>query len=194
MAEQTEDVHTDDHEDTPGYKPPAEKPLHEIVKADAEDESLQKYKQALLGNVEGGPAIPFDDDPRRVIVKKLAILVEGRPDMELDLTKNDKLSLTLKEGCTYRVKIYFFVQREIVTGLKYVQKTSRKGINVDKDVCMVGSYGPKMEVQSYTTKPEEAPTGMLARGNYTMKSLFTDDDKNEHLKWEWNLEIKKDWE
>ena len=58
---------------------------------------------------------------------------------------------------------------------------------------MVGSYGPKAEVQSYTTAPEQAPSGMLARGTYIVKSLFTDDDKNEHLKWEWQLELKKDW-
>lgn len=64
---------------------------------------------------------------------------------------------------------------------------------VDKMNHMVGSYGPKKELQSYTTPPEEVPSGMLARGHYTNKSLFTDDDKNEHLKWEWNLEIKKDW-
>lgn len=34
---------------------------------------------------------------------------------------------------------------------------------------------------------------MLARGSYSVTSLFTDDDKNEHLKWEWAFEIKKDW-
>jgi len=65
---------------------------------------------------------------------------------------------------------------------------------VDSTKYMVGSYGPKQEVQSYTTPVEEAPSGMLARGSYTVKSLFTDDDKHEHLKWEWTLEIKKDWE
>ncbi len=59
---------------------------------------------------------------------------------------------------------------------------------------MVGSYGPKKELQFYVTNPpEEAPSGMVSRGTYTIKSLFTDDDKNEHLKWEWSLEIKKDW-
>lgn len=36
-------------------------------------------------------------------------------------------------------------------------------------------------------------SGMLARGGYSVTSLFTDDDKNEHLKWEWAFEIKKDW-
>jgi len=62
---------------------------------------------------------------------------------------------------------------------------------VDSRTDMVGSYGPKNELQSFTAKPEQAPSGMLARGTYTVKSLFTDDDKNEHLKWEWKLEIKK---
>lgn len=58
---------------------------------------------------------------------------------------------------------------------------------------MLGSYPPKKDIQSYTTPSEEAPSGMMARGTYTIVSLFTDDDKNEHLKWEWTFEIKKDW-
>lgn len=58
---------------------------------------------------------------------------------------------------------------------------------------MVGSYAPKEDVQSYTTPMEDAPSGMIARGHYTVKSLFTDDDNNEHLKWEWSFNIKKDW-
>lgn len=64
---------------------------------------------------------------------------------------------------------------------------------VDKMSHMVGSYPPKVTIQSYTTPYEEAPSGMLARGTYSVKSLFTDDDKNEHLKWDWTFEIKKDW-
>ena len=40
----------DDVETTPGYKPPAEKTLKDIMTADQEDESLRKYKQALLGD------------------------------------------------------------------------------------------------------------------------------------------------
>lgn len=47
---------------------------------------------------------------------------------------------------------------------------------------MVGSYAPKKELQSYTTPVEDAPSGMLARGHYTVNSLFTDDDGHEHLK------------
>lgn len=58
---------------------------------------------------------------------------------------------------------------------------------------MVGSYPPKKEIQSYTTPSEDAPAGMIARGSYIVSSLFTDDDKHEHLNWEWSFDIKKDW-
>lgn len=58
---------------------------------------------------------------------------------------------------------------------------------------MVGSYPPKHELQSYLTPSEDAPSGSLSRGSYSVSSLFTDDDKNVHLKWEWTFEIKKDW-
>uniref|UniRef100_A0A2H1WBL7 SFRICE_022130 n=1 Tax=Spodoptera frugiperda TaxID=7108 RepID=A0A2H1WBL7_SPOFR len=99
----------------------------------------------------------------------------------------------IKEGVQYRIRIDFIVQREIVHGLKYVQKTYRLGVPVDKMTHMVGSYPPKTEIQSYTTPPEDAPSGMVARGSYSVNSLFTDDDKNVHLQWEWCFDIKKDW-
>ena len=47
---------------------------------------------------------------------------------------------------------------------------------------MVGSYPPKETVHTFTTPEEDLPSGALARGTYTVHSLFTDDDKNEHLK------------
>ena len=59
---------------------------------------------------------------------------------------------------------------------------------------MVGSYGPKTEAQVFITPEETAPSGMISRGKYNVKSKFTDDDKNIYLEWEWTLEIKKDWE
>ncbi|XP_050393667.1 rho GDP-dissociation inhibitor 1 [Patella vulgata] len=196
MAEQG----TDDHdEENTLYKPPAEKKLDEILSADAEDESLKKYKETLLGSAAGGGGTIVDENnPSRVIVQKLGLLVEGRDELYIDLTKDKheikKKSFVIKEGCTYRVRIYFYVQREIVTGLKYKQKASRGGIKVDKTNFMVGSYGPKMDLQSFTTPPEEAPSGMVARGEYKMDSQFTDDDGNDYLSWEWKLQIKKDWQ
>lgn len=64
---------------------------------------------------------------------------------------------------------------------------------MDKNSFMVGSYGPKTEVQSYMTPTETAPSGMMSRGHYSVKSKFTDDDKNIYLEWEWSFDIKKDW-
>ena len=59
---------------------------------------------------------------------------------------------------------------------------------------MVGSYGPKNEAHTFTTPVDEAPSGMISRATYLVKSRFTDDDKNIYLEWEWSLSIKKDWE
>lgn len=150
-------------------------------------------------------------------------------DLTGDITKLKKQMFTIKEGVQYKIRIDFVVQREIVHGLKYVQKTYRsiipgefiqsnqsfqlktystippnetisnvfiffyRSIIVDKMTHMVGSYPPKPEIQSYTTPFEEAPSGMMTRGTYSVISLFTDDDENEHLKWEWKFEIKEDW-
>jgi len=185
-------------EDNPNYKPPPQKSLDEIINADAEDESLRKYKEALLGQATKDAIIVEPNDPRKVIVKRLALLVEGREDMVLDLTGDldtlKKKPFSLKEGVQYRIRIDFLVQREIVTGLKYVQKISRHGLPLEKMSQMIGSYPPKLEPHSYTTPAEELPSGMLMRGSYTVSSLFTDDDKHEHLKWEWSFDLKKDWE
>lgn len=179
------------------YRPPPEKSLEELLSTDKEDESLQKYKAALLGEAKEGKVIVVANDERKVIVKKLALCVDGRPDMELDLTgpldQLKKQVFIIKEGISYKIRIDFIVQREIVHGLKYVQKTYRLGVPVDRMTHMVGSYPPKLEIQSYTTPAEDAPSGMMARGSYTVQSLFTDDDQHIHLKWEWAFEIKKDW-
>jgi len=47
--------HGDDEvpDETPGYQPPAPKSVEEIMKSDADDESLRRYKQSLLGNAVG---------------------------------------------------------------------------------------------------------------------------------------------
>ena len=121
--------------------------------------------------------------------------------------------VTLKEGSTYKVKLEFYVQRDIVSGLKYVQTAYRGpiksnrvlffeeyiiktwlSINIaDKTTYMLGSRAPKPEIQVYIGEKETTPSGMLARGKYSMKTQITDDDKKLYLSWEWNLEIAKDW-
>jgi len=190
-AEQQEEV-------VSSYIPPPQKSIGELIAADQEDESLRKYKEALLGNAISEAIVIEPNNPEKVLVRKLVLVSEGQAEKVLDLTgdisKLKKTIFTIKEGVQYKIRIEFFVQHEIVTGLKYVQKTYRKGIQVDKMTHMVGSYAPKKDLQSYTTPLEDAPSGLLARGQYNVTSVFTDDDKHEHLKWEWAFEIKKDWE
>ena len=189
------ELHDEDVHDA-NYQPPPVKTIEEIMAADQEDESLRRYKEALLGAAQAEQIIVEPNDERKVIVKKLALVVEGREDMELDLTGDlsqlKKQVFVIKEGVQYKVRIDFIVQREIVHGLKYVQKTYRLGVPVDKMTHMVGSYPPKKDIQFYLTPAEEAPSGLMARGTYSVSSLFTDDDKHVHLKWEWTFEIKKD--
>jgi hypothetical protein len=49
--------------------------LKTLVDQDANDESLRKYKEALLGNVAN--TYSPKDDPRRVVITQLKIVVEG---------------------------------------------------------------------------------------------------------------------
>ncbi|XP_033827201.1 rho GDP-dissociation inhibitor 1 [Periophthalmus magnuspinnatus] len=186
-----------EEESTVDYKPPAQKSIKEIQELDAGDESLRKYKEALLG---GTPEVVDDPNVSNVQVTKMTLMCDTAPkplflDLEGDLDKFKKNPIVLKEGVEYRVKITFKVNKEIVSGLRYNQQTFRKGVKVDKSDYMVGSYGPRpKEAYEFITPLEEAPKGMIARGSYTIKSKFTDDDKHDHLSWEWCLCIKKDWE
>ena len=45
-----------------------------------------------------------------------------------------------------------------------------------------------------SVESQEAPSGMLARGHYKAVSRFIDDDNQEHLRFEWSFDIKKDWQ
>ena len=74
--------------------------------------------------------------------------------------------LTSPASCplVHRIRISFNVQREIVTGLKYVHAVKKMGVRVENETYMVGSYGPKLEMHEYTTPFDEMPKGMVYRG------------------------------
>eukprot|EP00063_Salmo_salar_P074258 XP_014049093.1 PREDICTED: rho GDP-dissociation inhibitor 1-like [Salmo salar] len=111
------------------YKPPAQKSLQEIQELDKDDESLRKYKEALLGNA----AAAADPNAPNVQVTRLTLMCETAPlpltlDLQGDLESFKKQSFVLKEGVEYKIKISFKVNKEIVSGLKYAQQTYRKGV------------------------------------------------------------------
>nr|CDS20807.1 rho gdp dissociation inhibitor [Echinococcus granulosus] len=165
-----------------GYKAPEKKTIDELVKLDAEDSSLQRYKECLLGGTK--LVNPFPDDPRKFILAKLEICVCGGPTHEFDLKNLDGLKdkpIEMVEGSQYHVQVTFYVQHEIISGLRYAQKTTKSVLrSVDK--VMLGSYAPRATPYVWRSEDEEVQSGALFRGHYNVTSVFTDDDEQEHLK------------
>jgi len=188
-------------ETTQGFKVGEKKTLDEYSKMDAEDESLQRYKESLgLGG--GGKDLSDPNDPRDCIILTLEMNSEGRDPIKLDLTSPNALQslkdspFKIKEGVKFNLTATFKVQHNILSGLHYVQIIKRKGIRVDKISEMIGSYSPNTDKNPFHTKrfaDEDAPSGMLARGHYTAISTFVDDDKHKHLEFEWAFDIAKEW-
>ena len=86
------------------------------------------------------------------------------------------------------------MSKEIVLGLKYISTTTRRGIRVDKDQVMIGSYPPAAEPVTFTfPEIQDVPSGMLARGTYKTTIRVTDDDKNDHGKVMYTFKIAKKW-
>ena len=48
------------------------------------------FQATLLGE-QGAGVVVFPDDKRQVVVQKLALVVDDRPDVEIDLTQDLKL-------------------------------------------------------------------------------------------------------
>lgn len=110
------------------------------------------------------------------------------------IKKVEETVFTIKEGVQYRLKVTFRIQHDVVSGLKYLHAVKRGPLRVDKMEEMVGSYGPNAEPYVKKFPLEEAPSGMMARGTYVVKSRFIDDDNNVHLEWTWQFAIKKEWD
>uniref|UniRef100_A0A670XYK2 Rho GDP-dissociation inhibitor 1 n=1 Tax=Pseudonaja textilis TaxID=8673 RepID=A0A670XYK2_PSETE len=151
------------------YKPPAQKSIQEIQELDKDDESLHNHmvtkprpptkprpQNRLLKNLNPTPAAdPFSPN---VVVTKLTLVCASAPGpLELnlrgDLESFKKQAFVLKEGVEYQIKISFQVKREIVSGLKYIH------------------YGPWAEEYEFLTPLEEAPKGMLAWDDASLRMV-----------------------
>lgn len=128
---------------------------------DTQDESLQNYKKALLGNIkeeelkedEGNVLI---DSAAEVEILRIEVVCKGRPggNIVLDFRGKDvgkqRHAFKIKEGSIYNLRVYFMVRYDIVYGLKFVNnvyKTFLKGnsvaYSVEKDEEKMGSFAPK---------------------------------------------------
>ncbi|KAL3318861.1 hypothetical protein Ciccas_002473 [Cichlidogyrus casuarinus] len=167
------------------YKAPEKKTIAELQALDTEDESLRRYKEQLLGSAATKIDPPFPDDSRNFIAHAIRFYVNGTtsPDQEVDLKTQsfDKICVKIPEGAPFYVQLSYYVQREIISGLKYVQALYKGPLRVSKETVMIGSYSPRKEAQIWNSPPENAPTGMMSRGTYKVKSRFVDDDNQEYL-------------
>jgi len=186
-------------ETTEGFKVGVKKTIDEYQQLDQGDESLRKWKESL--GIGSGKGISDPKDPRTCVILSLGLEVEGRPDIVIDVSQPGQLEslkskpFTIKEDATYRMKVRFKVQHQILSGMKYVQVVKRGPIS-QKTQEMIGSYSPNTSDKPFYEKKFEAdvaPSGMLARGHYNATSRFVDDDHQDHLKFNWWFDIKKDW-
>lgn len=186
-------------EESDGYKPAAKVDLATIVSKDADDEALARYKASLLGSAADPSKAAADAETRHVVIREIRVLVDGRPDLVMKLSTPEEVKevegskLVVKEGATYRLQFVFTVHRDVVLGLKFSNTVYKLGIPVDKDSVVVGAYAPRPEPYEFTLPPAEWPSGMLARGNYSAKTRFTDDDQATHLSLNWSFQIQKTW-
>ncbi|OON18086.1 RHO protein GDP dissociation inhibitor [Opisthorchis viverrini] len=98
-------------------------------------------------------------------------------------------AIPIPEGANYHIKVNYYVQRDIVTGLQYAQSVYRGPVRVDRSSAMMGSYAPQNEVRVWKSDTFEAPKGAMHRGTYHIKSRFVDADKNEYVSWKWDIQV-----
>ncbi|XP_002962694.2 rho GDP-dissociation inhibitor 1 [Selaginella moellendorffii] len=172
--------------------------LKQHLELDKEDESLRRWKEQLLGldknlllDMDGVAAGEMEP---AVKVLTLGIEAEGRPHLKLSLPFASKShAFTLKEGSSYRLCFTFVVSHNIVSGLTYVNTVWKNGLRVDHTRTMLGTFGPRAEPYTHFTDEETTPCGILARGSYSAKTKFLDDDKRCYLELDYTFNIRKDW-
>ncbi|KAJ6401428.1 hypothetical protein OIU84_016776 [Salix udensis] len=168
--------------------------LKEQLEKDKDDESLRKWKEQLLGSVDlNNIGETLEPDVKFL---NLSILSPGRPDIVLSIPENGKPRgswFTLKEGSPYSLKFSFQVCNNIVSGLKYTNTVWKTGVKVDSTKEMLGTYSPQPEAYTHVNPAETTPSGMFARGSYSARSKFFDDDNKRYLEINYTFDIRKEW-
>ncbi|WMV31451.1 hypothetical protein MTR67_024836 [Solanum verrucosum] len=160
--------------------------LKEQFEKDKDDESLRRWKEQLLGK-------SLDPD---VKILSLEIKSPGRPDIVLPIPEGGKPQcpwFTLKEGSKYSLKFSFLVTNNIVTGLKYTNTVWKTGLKVDSTKQMIGAFSPQSEPYTHEMPEDTTPSGMFARGSYSARTKFLDDDNKCYLEINYTFDIKKEW-
>jgi Rho GDP-dissociation inhibitor len=174
----------------------------DILAADAEDESLAKYKASLLGAAATGD-LGDANDKRKLVVTEFRVIFEEEnvPDAVFDLSSDagqarlQSEGLKMKEGCKFKFQLSFRVNHELLEGLKFVNKTKRAVIGTS-DELMIGSYAPASAAHVFTFPRygwNDCPKGMMYRGKYVSTDTFIDAADVQHAEYSYNLTIGKTW-
>ncbi|XP_039020103.1 rho GDP-dissociation inhibitor 1-like [Hibiscus syriacus] len=169
--------------------------LKEQLEKDKEDESLMRWKEQLLGTLDF-MSIGENLEPD-VKILSLAIKSPGRPDILLSIPEKESPKgswFTLKEGSKYSLQFTFLVSNNLVSGLKYTNTVWKTGVKVDSSKEMMGTFSPKAEPYTHEICEETTPSGMFARGNYSARSKFTDDDSKCYLEINYSFDIRREWQ
>lgn len=190
--EEEEDVGETDVGSFGKFVPPPLVPLQHHLEKDKDDESLRRWKEKLLGQIEGN----LDDQVEpEVAFQSIGIISDdlGEINMPLPLDESQKTKVlfSLKEGSQYCLKLTFTVKHNIVSGLAYFNTVWRGGVQVDEVEGMLGTFAPQQEPYVQLLDEDTAPSGVLARGLYSAKLRFEDDDKKCHMELSYTFEIKR---
>ncbi|KAG0462630.1 hypothetical protein HPP92_021106 [Vanilla planifolia] len=151
--------------------------LKEQLEMDKDDESLRKWKEQLLAGVDLSE-VGENPDPE-VKINSLSIITPDRPDLVLPIpfVPNAKgYAFSLKDGSRYRLKFAFTVSNNIVSGLRYTNTVWKAGVRVENTKVMLGTFSPQKEPYTYELEEETTPSGIFARGSYSARTKFVDDD------------------
>ncbi|PHU11888.1 Rho GDP-dissociation inhibitor 1 [Capsicum chinense] len=166
--------------------------LKDQIEKDQEDESLRRWKEKLLGCLESDLNGQMEPE---VKFHSVGILSSdfGEINTPLPIKEEQRKSVlfTLREGSEYRLKLTFSVLHNIVSGLAYTNTVWKAGLQVDQSKGMLGTFAPQREPYIHMLEEETTPSGALARGTYTAKLKFVDDDKRCHLELNYSFEISK---
>lgn len=168
--------------------------LKEQFEKDKDDESLRRWKEQLLGSVDF-ESVGESLEPE-VKILSLAIKTPSRPDIVLSVPENGRPKgswFTLKEGSRYSLQFSFQVRNNIVSGLKYTNTVWKTGLKVDSTKMMLGTFSPQAEPYTQELPEDATPSGFFARGSYSAKSKFVDDDNKCYLEINYTFDIGKEW-
>ncbi|XP_021670531.2 rho GDP-dissociation inhibitor 1 isoform X1 [Hevea brasiliensis] len=178
----------------PGFVPGPLLSLKEQIEKDQDDDSLRRWKEKLLGCVEGDLNGLCQMEPE-VKFHSIGIISsdfgEINTPLPVDGNRSSQVHFTLKEGSRYQLKLTFNVLHNIVSGLNYSNIVWKGGLQVDQSKGMLGTFAPQREPYVHTLEEETTPSGALARGIYSAKLKFEDDDRRCHMDLKYSFEIKK---